>query len=63
MTTHKCHACGAVYPEAEDQTDPTDRETAIDSIGYVARNQWVCGGCLDEAEQARLDTPEVPADA
>jgi hypothetical protein len=48
--TRRCAKCGNTHPEAADQTDPADDETALDSRGLVALNEWVCGACLADAE-------------
>lgn len=48
--THKCAQCGKVGPLAEDQTDPAADELACDTRRLVAPNEYVCGECLEQAE-------------
>lgn len=45
----ECAACGKSCPIAEDETDAGPDEAALDSLGLVERNQYVCGECLEQA--------------
>ena len=45
-----CAECGKSGSVATDQTDPGSDEMAIDSRGLVKRNEYVCGECLDAAQ-------------
>lgn len=47
-----CAKCGKACSVAQDQTDPASDELALDSRGLVARSEYVCGECLDAAEDA-----------
>lgn len=58
MTTNACKCCGKTAPIADDQTDPGMDELAVDSRGLVARNEYVCGECLEAAEDAAADTTD-----
>lgn len=55
-TCHACANCGNLYPVAADQTDAGPEEVAVDSRGLVARNEWVCGACLTDAEDRQQAT-------
>jgi hypothetical protein len=48
--TMTCVKCGKQGVAADDQTDPASDELALDSRGLVARNEYVCGQCLERAE-------------
>lgn len=50
----ECAVCGKVGKVAEDQTDPAADELACDTLGVAAWNEWVCGECLEAAEDAEL---------
>jgi len=50
MTTKTCAKCGKRGPVAEDETDAGWDEMAYDTRGLVARNGYVCGECLERAE-------------
>jgi hypothetical protein len=52
-TARPCAACGKTGPVADDQTDPGQDELALDARGIVAPDQYVCGACLEAAEDAR----------
>jgi hypothetical protein len=52
-TLTTCAKCGKRGEMAVDQTDPGMDEMAIDSRGLVARNEHVCGECLERAEDGR----------
>ena len=45
-----CAICDRRGRIAEDETDPSDRELAMDSRGVAAANEYVCGRCLTDAE-------------
>lgn len=49
-----CYACGKVGNVARDQTAPPEDEMAVDARLLVCRYtpEWVCGECLDRAEDA-----------
>jgi hypothetical protein len=51
--TKPCAGCGRRGLVADDQTDPSPSELVIDSRGLVARNEYICGACLEEAEDAQ----------
>ncbi len=50
--TRTCYCCDKSAPVADDQTDAGPDELAIDSRGLCAANEYVCGECLDAAEDA-----------
>lgn len=52
--TKVCAKCGKRGAVADDQTDPGNDELALDSRGLVARNEYVCGECLEATEDAAL---------
>ena len=62
-----CAKCGNTGPVAGDQTDAGPDELALDSRGLVAANRYVCGACLEAAEdvQAGRDrlSPSVATEA
>ena len=61
MTT-KCYRCGKAGPIAEDQTDAAADELACDTRGLVRWHEYVCGECLDAAEdERRQSTRQHPA--
>ena len=47
---HACAACGKLCPVAEDETGPADDEVACDVRGLVVLGEYVCGECLNDAE-------------
>lgn len=48
----KCYQCHKVGRVADDETGPGQHEMAVDSRGLVAMYEYVCGECLEEAEDA-----------
>lgn len=48
-----CANCGKRGQIAEDETDAGIDELALDSLGLVCRNYYVCGECLEAAEDAK----------
>lgn len=45
-----CAKCGKAGQIADDETDPGHDELACDTLGVVEVNEYVCGECLDAAE-------------
>jgi hypothetical protein len=62
MTTKTCAKCGKQGPVAEDETDAGWDEMACDTRGLVARNEYVCGECLERAEDGDTDDEEYTFD-
>lgn len=46
----RCSICRRHLPLAIDETDPTADELAVDARGVVRPGAYVCGACLDAAE-------------
>lgn len=59
MKKHECVNCGKRCRIAEDQTDPGWDEVAVDTRRLVCRHipEYVCGQCLEEAEDAPHERP------
>jgi len=49
-----CSICHRDLPIAVDETDPTTDELTVDARGVIRPGAYVCGACLDAAEDERV---------
>lgn len=57
-----CSICHRDLPIAVDETAPTTDELTVDARGVVRPGAYVCGACLDAAEDALAEARELAAD-
>lgn len=57
-----CSICHRHLPLAVDETAPTADELTVDARGVVRPGAYVCGACLDAAEDALAEARELAAD-
>jgi len=57
--TKECSNCGKRGMIAEDETDPGQDELALDARGVVSANEYVCGECLEAAEDGEGEEPSA----
>src|SRR5690606_29915898 len=58
----RCSICRRDLPIAVDETDPTTDELTVDAAGVIRPGAYVCGACLDAAEDAIAEARELAAD-
>ncbi len=63
-TIRECCHCGKTGPIADDQTDPSADEMALDTKGVICpigQPDYICGECMETAQDAaRMGRPVKP---